>query len=147
MLLVKFAPSCWPNICCKEWPSHACKEAVIMLLSTYIFLVKIPLSYLWNTCYVWSLDCDFNNLLLLVSNSMLNSFDVEEKCTKFLTVTCPLGVSGSSHWITIVLELSGRTCTFRGADPGSGTNKTILRTLEVLPQWHPCTGSEYMLSQ
>lgn len=39
-----------------------------------------------------------------------------------LTVTCPLGVSGSSQWMTIVLELIGRTWTLRGADPGSGRN-------------------------
>lgn len=34
-------------------------------------------------------------------------------------MTWPLGVSGSSHWINMVVELKGRTCTFFGAVPGS----------------------------
>lgn len=34
---------------------------------------------------------------------------------KQLTVTCPLGVSGGSHVMTIVDELNGRTWTFLGA--------------------------------
>lgn len=36
-----------------------------------------------------------------------------------LTITWPLGVSGSSHWISIVVELNGLTWTFFGAVPGS----------------------------
>jgi hypothetical protein len=36
-----------------------------------------------------------------------------------LTVTRPFSADGSSHWMTIVVELNGRTLTFRGADPGS----------------------------
>lgn len=45
-----------------------------------------------------------------------------------LTITWPLGVSGSSHWITIVVELNGLTCTFFGADPGSISRKTHVKT-------------------
>ena len=33
-------------------------------------------------------------------------------------VTTPFCSSGSSHWMTMVLEERGLTCTLRGADPG-----------------------------
>ena len=42
---------------------------------------------------------------------------------KTLTVTSPFWASGSSHWITMVLELRGRTWTLRGAEPGSAKRK------------------------
>jgi hypothetical protein len=42
-----------------------------------------------------------------------------------ITVTSPFSADGSSHWITIVVELNGRTRTFLGADPGSGNTKKL----------------------
>lgn len=45
---------------------------------------------------------------------LLLLFNMRTWC-QVLTVTCPLGVSGGSQVITIVDELNGRTCTFRGA--------------------------------
>jgi hypothetical protein len=33
-------------------------------------------------------------------------------------VTSPFCSCGSSHWMTMVEEERGRTCTLRGADPG-----------------------------
>lgn len=51
--------------------------------------------------------------------------------TLALTVTCPLGVSGGSHVITIVDELSGRTCTLRGALSISGETEQKTNPLSV----------------
>jgi len=47
-----------------------------------------------------------------------------------LTVTSPFSAWGSSHWITMVVELKGRTRTFRGAAPGSV--KKIKRCYSVI---------------
>ena len=41
------------------------------------------------------------------------------------TVTRPFSAEGSSHWMTIVVELKGRTRTFLGADPGSEKNQGL----------------------
>lgn len=47
-----------------------------------------------------------------------------------LTVTCPFGVSGGSHVITIVDELNGRTCTLRGALSISADKNTKYKFLQ-----------------
>jgi len=40
------------------------------------------------------------------------------------TLMTPLGCSGSSHWTTTVLELTGRARTFTGGLPGTVTCNT-----------------------
>jgi hypothetical protein len=45
---------------------------------------------------------------------------------KRITVTSPFSAEGSSHWMTMVVELKGRTRTLRGAEPGSRNLKLII---------------------
>lgn len=56
-------------------------------------------------------------------NTNLNTNSNRKGKLFLLTVTCPFGVSGGSHVMTIVDELNGRTCTFRGALSISVQNK------------------------
>lgn len=50
-------------------------------------------------------------------------------------MTWPLGVSGSSHWINMVVELKGRTCTFFGAVPGSILPRRRKNTVKLKSFW------------
>ena len=42
------------------------------------------------------------------------------ECNTILTLMTPLGISGSSHCTTTVLELTGLALTLRGGLPGAG---------------------------
>jgi hypothetical protein len=52
--------------------------------------------------------------------------DLIKNKLKRITVTSPFSAEGSSHWMTMVVELKGRTRTLRGAEPGSRNLKLII---------------------
>ncbi len=102
----------------------------------HYFPTNLTISLHWNYLVKYAVYCSLKEnlaltLILMETGVFLQwtNYNFHPKKLRVLTLMTPLGISGSFHCTTTVLELTGLARTSRGGLPGAGTASLLSPTL------------------